>query len=114
MFAVLGLFAVPVALNLERGGPALIRGLLVGLVIAVAVVGYTATRGVERGGRAGMPGCVIEKGRTNCPPGDSSFIRDARPDVGLMLLATAGAYAAAHLLGRRRSRRTIELTDGPR
>lgn len=86
MFVVGALFALPVALGLERAGGllALLRGTLVGLVVAVAVVAYTASRGIDR----------------SESPGFGSIIRDARPDVPVMLLAAFGAYSVAHLLGR--------------
>ena len=100
MFVVLGLFALPVALGRERGLGAIVRAAMVGLVIAVAVVGYTASRGYELGGVAGERHCIVEQGREICPAGDGTYIKDARPDLLVILLAVIGAYALAHLLGR--------------
>lgn len=87
MFVVGALFALPFALRLESQGglSALLRGTLVGLVVAAAVVLYTASRGIDR---AEVPGV-------------GPIIRDARPDLPIMLLGTLGAYALAHLVGRR-------------
>lgn len=101
VFVVLGLFAVPVALGRERTLGALARAALVGLLLAVAVTGYTASRGYDVGGVAGQRQCIVEQGREICPPGDGTYIKDARPDLLVMWLAAVGAYAIAHLLGRR-------------
>lgn len=61
---VLGVITLPIAVSLrrERGVP-LLRDAAAALVIAAAVVAYTASRGVERGGEAGVPGpCIVEQG----------------------------------------------------
>ncbi len=100
VFVVLGLFALPVALGCEHGARALLRGALLGLAVAAAVVTYTASRGYARGGVAGELHCIVEQGREICPPGDGTWIMDARPDVFVMLLAAVGVYALAHVLGR--------------
>jgi len=99
-FVVLGLFALPVALGREHGPRALLRGALLGLAVAAAVVTYTASRGYARGGVAGELHCIVEQGREICPPGDGTWIMDARPDVFVILLAAIGVYALSHVLGR--------------
>lgn len=101
MFVVLGLFAVPLALVRERTVRAAVRAALVGLLLAVAMVGYTASRGYDVGGVAGQKQCVIEQGREICPPGDGTYVKDARPDPFGILLAGVVAYAIAYLFGRR-------------
>lgn len=108
MFVVLGLFAVPLAFG--RGPWTIVRAALIGVVVAVAVVAYTASRGYEMGGVAGEPQCIVEQGREICPAGNGTYIVDARPDVVIMLLAGAGAYAVAHVLGRRTARPTAAMT----
>lgn len=110
MFVVLGLFAVPLALGRGRGVWTLVRAALIGVVVAVAVAAYTASRGYEMGGVAGEPQCIVEQGREICPAGNGTYIVDARPDVVVMLLAGAGAYAVAHVLGRRTARPTAAMT----
>ncbi len=101
MFVVLGFAALPVALGREHDVGALLRGASVGLVVAAAVVAYSASRGIDRGGQVGVPlPCIVEQGREICPPGDGTYIKDARPDVPVMLLAALGAYAVAHLFRR--------------
>jgi hypothetical protein len=111
MFVVLGLATLPIAFGYERGVLPFVRGASVGLVVALVVVAYTASRGIERGGVAGVPlPCIVEQGREICPPGDGTYIMDARPDIPVMLLAALGAYALAHLLGRLRpARRALSL-----
>ena len=99
-FVVLGLFALPVALGREHGPRALLRGALLGLAVAAVVVTYTASRGYARGGVAGELHCIVEQGREICPPGDGTWIVDARPDVFVILLAAIGVYALSHVLGR--------------
>lgn len=100
VFVVLSLFALPLALGLERGIAALLRGAAVGLLIAIVVVGYTASRGIDRGGEVGVKRCIMEFGREICAPGDGTYIKDARPDVLAVLLAALAAYGLAHGLGR--------------
>ncbi|MDP9320941.1 MAG: hypothetical protein M3P16_07580 [Chloroflexota bacterium] len=99
MLVVVGLFALPIAR--ERGLGPIVRSGVVGLVVAVAVVGYTYTRGYDVGGVAGERHCIVEQGREICPAGDGTYIKDARPDLSVILLGAVGAYALAHLLGRR-------------
>jgi hypothetical protein len=99
MLVVVGLFALAVAR--ERGPAPIVRSVVVGLVVAVAVVGYTYTRGYDVGGVAGERHCIVEQGREICPAGDGTYIKDARPDLLVILLGAVGAYALAHLLGRR-------------
>ena len=115
MFVVLALFALPVALGRENGVPALLRGALVGLVVAAAVVAYTASRGYLLGGVTGGTPCIAITGPSGpvcAPPGGPTYIADAQPDVFVMLLASIGAYALAHLAARLRERRAISLTRG--
>jgi hypothetical protein len=100
VFVMLGLFALPVALGRERGARALLRGALLGLAVATAVITYTASRGYARGGVPGEIHCIVEQGREICPPGDGTWIMDARPDVFVMLVATVVVYALAHAFGR--------------
>jgi hypothetical protein len=99
MLVVVGLFAV--AATRERGIDALARAASIGLIVAVAVVGYTYTRGYDVGGVPGERHCIVEQGREVCPSGDGTYIKDARPDVVVIVLAALGAYAFAHVLGRR-------------
>lgn len=99
---VLGVITLPIAVGLsrERGVP-LLRAAVVALVIAGAVVAYTASRGVERGGVVGVVPCIVEFGREICMQGDGTYIKGSRLDVTVMFLGTVFAYAAAHVLGRR-------------
>jgi hypothetical protein len=99
-FVVLSLFAVAVALGRERSASAAVRGGVIGVLIALAVVGYTASRGYERGGVSGEIHCVVEQGREICPSGDGTWIKDGRPDLIVMLLAAVAAYALAHVVSR--------------
>jgi len=99
MLVVIGLFALAVAR--ERRAGAIARSAAVGLVIAVAVVGYTYSLGYDMGGVPGERHCIVEQGREICPSGDGTYIKDARPDLLVIVLAAVGAYALAHALGRR-------------
>jgi len=99
MLVVVGLFAL--ALAREHGLGPIVRSVVVGLVVAVAVVGYTYTRGYDVGGVPGERRCIVEQGREICAAGDGTYIKDARPDLLIILLGAVGAYALAHLLGRR-------------
>lgn len=99
MLVVIGLFALAVAR--EGGLAAIARAIAVGLAIALAVVGYTYTRGYDVGGVPGERRCIVEQGREICPEGDGTYIKDARPDVSVIVLGAVGAYALAHFLGRR-------------
>lgn len=99
MLVVIGLFALAVAREVGRAANA--RAIVVGLAIAVAVVGYTYTRGYDVGGVAGERHCIVEQGREVCPAGDGTYIKDARPDVLIIVFGAVGAYALAHVLGRR-------------
>ena len=99
MLAVVGLFALAVAR--ERGAVAIARATVVGLAIAAAVVGYTYTRGYDVGGVPGERHCIVEQGREICPAGDGTYVKDARPDLVVIVLGALAAYALAHVLGRR-------------
>jgi hypothetical protein len=99
MLVVVGLFALAVAR--ERRAGAIARSVAVGLVVAVAVVGYTYSRGYDVGGVPGERYCIVEQGREVCPSGDGTYIKDARPDLLVIVLAAVVAYGLAHALGRR-------------
>lgn len=114
-FFLLGLIAMPVVLVLgERSLVALARGSLAALVVAGAVVAYTASRGYLLGGVTGGPPCIVigigPSGPICAPPGGPTYIADAQPDVFVMLLATIGAYALAHLAARLQERRATSPT----
>lgn len=107
-FALLGVLATPVILALERGLVALARGALAGVVVAAAVVADTARRGYLLGGVTGGPPCIVvsvgPSGPVCAPPGGPTYIADAQPDVFVMLLASIGAFALAHLAARLQER----------
>lgn len=111
MLVVTGLFALAIAR--ERGLGPIVRSGIIGLVVAVAVVGYTYTRGYDVGGVAGERRCIVEQGREICAPGDGTYIKDARPDLLVILLGAVGAYALAHLLGRRPAVSLAGTASGP-
>lgn len=115
-FALLGIIATPVVLLLERSPVALARESLTALVVAAAVVAYTASRGYLLGGVTGGTPCIVistgPSGPVCAPPGGPTYIADAQPDVFVMLLASIGAYALAHLAARLQERRAISLTRG--
>jgi hypothetical protein len=110
-FVFLGLIATPVGLVLERGLVALARGSLAALVVAAAVVAYTASRGYLLGGVTGGTPCIVvgvgPSGPICAPPGGPTYIADAQPDVFVMLLAGISAYALAHFAARLQERRVI-------
>ena len=99
MLVVVGLFALAVAR--ERGPGAIARAAAIGFVVALAVAGYTYSRGYDVGGVPGERHCIIEQGREVCPSGDGTYVKDARPDLLVIILAGVGAYGLAHALGRR-------------
>lgn len=99
-FILLGLFAAPYAIPAERDLGGIVRGGLGAVGVAAAVVAYTASRGYDTGGVAGELRCIVEQGRQICPPGDGTYIRDARPDVFVMILSAVGAYALSHIVTR--------------
>ena len=115
-FVLLGLIAVPIVLRLERSLVAFARGSLTALVVAAAVVAYTASRGYLLGGVTGGTPCIVvgvgPSGPICAPPGGPTYIADAQPDVFLMLLAGIGAYALAHFAARLQERRAISLARG--
>ncbi|TME87343.1 MAG: hypothetical protein E6I44_10060 [Chloroflexi bacterium] len=106
-FVFLGLLAFAPALALERSLAALARAVVSGLVVAVAVVAYTASRGYLIGGTTGAAPCIVEPSGPVCAPGAGTYIADAQPDPPVMLFAALAAWALAHaaarLQGRRRS-----------
>jgi len=112
-FILLGLVVAPFAIPAERELGGLVRGALGALAVAGAVVAYTASRGYLVGGTPGELNCIIEQGRQLCPPGDGTWIMDARPDVFVMLLAVVAAYALAHIVTRLSQPRTQRLAETP-
>jgi hypothetical protein len=105
-FIVLGIVATPVALLLERSRSALALGALVGLAMAAAVIAYTAVgtaiQGYVTGGVPGELHCIVEGGREICPPGDGTWIAEARTDPLIMLVGGAIAYVLANGAARYR------------
>ena len=112
-FILLGLVAAPFAIPAERELGGLVRSAVAALGVAAAVVAYTASRGYLVGGTPGELHCIIEQGREFCPPGDGTWIMDARPDLFVMLVAVVGAYAFAHIAARLTQTRAQRLADGP-
>lgn len=112
-FILLGLVAAPFAIPAERDFGGLVRGALGALGVAAAVVAYTASRGYLVGGTPGELHCIVEQGRELCPPGDGTWIMDARPDVFVMLLAVMGAYALSHIATRLSQPRAQRLIETP-
>ncbi|MBA3748524.1 MAG: hypothetical protein H0W96_13680 [Solirubrobacterales bacterium] len=110
-FALLGAVLMPFVLASDRGWAALARGSLAALIVAVAVVGYTASRGYLMGGLTGGTPCIVvgtgPSGPICAPPGGPTYIADAQPDVFVMVLATIAAWALAHLGARLRGQRAI-------
>jgi 4-amino-4-deoxy-L-arabinose transferase-like glycosyltransferase len=106
-FVFLGLLAFAPALALERSLVAFTRAMVSGLVVAMAVVAYTASRGYLMGGTTGAAPCITEPSGPVCAPGAGTYIADAQPDPLVMLFAAVAAWALAHaaarLQGRRRS-----------
>lgn len=104
LFVIFGVLVLPVALVLERDRVGLARDAVVALIVAAAVTAYTAAntaiQGFVVGGTAGQVQCVVEQGRELCPPGDGTWIADARPDVFVMLVAVFAAYLLAHVIAR--------------
>lgn len=111
-FILLGLVIAPFAIPAERTLGGLVRGALSALGVAAAVVAYTASQGYLVGGAPGEPHCIVEQGRELCPPGDGTWIMDARPDVFVMILAVIVAYLVAHVVARqgRASARMVPIT----
>jgi hypothetical protein len=112
-FVVLGILAALVVLPFERSPTALARASLAGLVVAATVVAYTASRGYLMGGLTSGTPCIVigvcTSGPICAPPGGPTYIADAQPDVFLMLLASIGAFALAHLVARLQERRAISF-----
>lgn len=107
LFVFVGLLTTPVALALERDRAGLIRGAIAAVVVAAVVLAYTAVstalQGYVTGGTPGQVQCIVEQGREICPPGDGTWIRDARPDVFVMFFAVVAAYLLAHVVARMQS-----------
>lgn len=104
-FVLLGLIATPVVLLRDRSVVALALGSLSALFVAASVVAYTASRGYLLGGTTGGTPCIATNGPSGpacVPPSGPTYIADAQPDVSVMLLASIGAYALAHLAMRLR------------
>ena len=102
---VLGIFATVVSLKYERTVGGFVLGSFPALVVAAAVVGYTASRGYLIRALPGGSPCVVEGGRTFCGPGDGTYIADAQPDLVVIFLGTFVAYALANVTGRIAQRR---------
>jgi hypothetical protein len=98
-FVLLGLISLPAALVIERSIGALARGALAAVVVASAVVVYTASRGYLMGGVTDGPPCIVNPSGL-CVPGAGTYIADAQPDPFVMLLAALVAYALAHTAAR--------------
>ena len=102
-FVVLGILATVIALRLERSAAALARGAIIGVAIAAAGVGYTASTAIQGYVTGGTPGelrCIVEQGREICPPGDGTWIAEARTDPIVILAASALAYVLANAIAR--------------
>lgn len=99
-FFLLGLVAAPFVIPAERDARGVLRGALSAFSVAALVVADTASSGYQIGGVAGELHCIVEQGREICPPGDGTWIMDARPDVFVMLLAVIAAYGLSHILAR--------------
>lgn len=112
-FTLLGLVVAPFAIPAEREFGGRVRGAVAAIGVAAAVVAYTASRGYLVGGTPGELNCIIEQGREFCPPGDGTWIMDARPDAFVMLLAVVGAYGLAHIVARLSQTRTQRLAETP-
>jgi len=97
--------------GLARDGQAFSGTMVLGLGVAAAVVGYTTTRGYLVGGTPGDLHCIVEQGQEFCPPGDGTWIMDARPDVFVMLLAVVVAYALSHIATRLSQPRAHSLAE---
>ena len=110
-FILLGLVTAPFAIPAERELGGLVRGALGALGVAAGVVGYTTTRGYLVGGTPGDLHCIVEQGQEFCPPGDGTWIMDARPDVFVMLLAVVVAYALSHIATRLSQPRAHSLAE---
>jgi hypothetical protein len=85
---VLGSLATLAALTFERGWRAFARASLTGIVLAVAMVAYTASRGYLLGGVTG----------------GTPYIADAQPDLFVILLAGIAAYWISHIAARLQER----------
>ena len=102
--AFLGLIAAPFALRYEHSWNAFGRGAVAGVLVGAAGVAYTAAatalHGYVTGGTAGEIRCVLEGGREICPPGDGTWIADARTEVVVLLAGIGIAYVAGNALAR--------------
>jgi len=100
----LGILAAPIALKFDHSRAGLTRAALVGLAFGVLAVAYTAAgtalQGYVTGGVPGELHCIVEAGREICPPGDGTWIADARTDPFVLLLAIPIVYVIANGLGR--------------
>ena len=105
-FVSLGLLAIAFALALERGPAALFRGTVAGLIVAGAVVAYTASRGYLMGGLSVGAPCITEPNGPVCAPGAGTYIADAQPDVMVIFFAAVVAWAGAHVAARVSERRS--------
>jgi hypothetical protein len=103
--AMVGLLAMLAMLRFDGGAPALARGSLAAVAVAVAVVAYTASRGYLMGGLGGGAPCITEPSGPVCAPGGGVYIADAQPDLFVILVAAIAAWALAHAAARVQERR---------
>jgi hypothetical protein len=104
-FVLLALLSFAAAVAFERSLAALARGAVAGVMVAGAVVAYTASRGYLMGGLGPGAPCITEPSGPVCAPGAGAYIADAQPDVMVMLFAAVVAWALAHVAARLLERR---------
>ena len=104
LFVFAGLLAFGFALAFERDLAGLARGAIAALVMTAVVAGYTAAStavlGYFTGGTPGVLRCIVEGGREICPPGDGTWIADARTDVLVLMAGALVAYFISHAIAR--------------
>jgi len=85
-----------------RSVPILIHGdaAFPGQGIVAETLNLGRLQGYDTGGTPGELRCIVEQGRELCPPGDGTWIRDARLDPTVMLVASLFAYLVAHAVAR--------------
>ena len=104
LFVFAGLLALGFALAFERDSAGLTRGAIAALIMTAVVAGYTAAStavfGYFTGGTPGVLNCIVEGGREICPPGDGTWIADARTDVLVLMAGALVAYFLSHAFAR--------------
>jgi hypothetical protein len=103
---VLGLVGTLVALRFDRGARAFVRASVTAVVLAAAMVAYTASRGYLLGGSTGGTPCFVDPSGRCAPPTGATYIADAQPDLFVILLAGVAAYWIGHIAARVQERRT--------